>query len=163
MVPSTQMLRITRDDVSGEAIIALLHEHLREMHEISPPESVHALDVAELRAPDITFWTVWVGEELAGCGALKELTPEHGEIKSMRTVRSFRRRGVGSAMVQHIVEEARGRGYRMLSLETGSQEHFVPAQNLYASFGFEECGCFADYADDPNSVFMTLSLVPAST
>jgi putative acetyltransferase len=128
------------------------------MHELSPPESVHALDLAKLRRPDITFWTVWDGSLLLGCGALKELTPTHGEVKSMRTPRAHRRRGAGRAIVAHILAEARSRGYRRLSLETGAHQAFEPAQNLYRSFGFTACGPFADYQADPNAVFMSLEL-----
>ena len=106
------------------------------MYELSPPESVDAFDVARLRSPDITFWTVWDGFLLLGCGALKELTPIHGEVKSMRTPKSLRRRGAGRAVLAHILAEARSRGYRRLSLETGSNEAFRPAQKLYGSFGF---------------------------
>jgi len=128
------------------------------MYELSPPESVHALDVSRLRSPDVSFWTVRDGEVLLGCGALKELNPLHGEVKSMRTPASLRRRGAGRAVLTHIVQEARARGYRRLSLETGSMEAFAPAQKLYESFGFSYCGPFADYKPDPNSVFMTLAL-----
>lgn len=146
------------DDLEGPEIRALLEEHLRHMHELSPPESVHALDLAALRAPEITFWTVWSGKALLGCGALKELDPAHGEIKSMRTSSMHRRQGVGRTMLSHVVEEARRRSYARLSLETGSQPAFAPARTMYARFGFEPCGPFADYTDDPNSYFMTRAL-----
>jgi putative acetyltransferase len=148
-------LRILVDDLQGPEIIALLQEHLAEMRSVSPPESVHALDLPGLRKPEITFWTVWLGSELAGCGALKELGPEHGEIKSMRTARHHKRKGIAASVVRHILGEAARRGYRRLSLETGSQPHFAPARSLYASFGFQNCGPFGDYVEDPNSVFMT--------
>jgi putative acetyltransferase len=151
-------VRILVDDLRGQEIIALLEEHLAEMHSVSPPESVHALDLSGLRKPEITFWTVWLGSELAGCGALKELGPEHGEIKSMRTARQHKRKGIAASVVRHILGEAARRGYRRLSLETGSQPHFAPARSLYASFGFQPCGPFGDYVDDPNSVFMTKAL-----
>ena len=151
-------MRILVDDLRGQEIIALLEEHLAEMHSVSPPESVHALDLSGLRKPEITFWTVWLGSELAGCGALKELGPEHGEIKSMRTARQHKRKGIAASVVRHILGEAARRGYRRLSLETGSQPHFAPARTLYASFGFQSCGPFGDYVDDPNSVFMTKAL-----
>ena len=151
-------MRIERDDLSRDAVHALLREHLAHMYELSPPESVHALDLDRLRAPDVTFWTVWDGETLLGCGALKELTRAHGEIKSMRTPRTLRRRGAGRAVLAHIIAEARARGYRRLSLETGSQPAFVPALELYRSFGFHECEPFGGYKLDPNSVFMTLAL-----
>jgi putative acetyltransferase len=143
------------DDLSGPAIRALLEEHLRNMHALSPPESVHALDLAALRKPEITFWTVWSQGELWGCGALKVLDPAHGEVKSMRTASNSRRRGVGRAMLEHIITEAHARSYTRLSLETGSMDAFAPARRLYENFGFTYCGPFADYAADPNSVFMT--------
>lgn len=151
-------LEIRIDDLNGPEIQALLAEHLRGMHAISPPESVHALDLDGLRDPRITFWSVWNGEVLLGCGALKQLDARHGEIKSMRTTLASRRSGVGRAMLMHIVDAARRRGYARLSLETGSQPAFEPARRLYASFGFVECAPFADYRPDPNSVFMTLDL-----
>jgi putative acetyltransferase len=151
-------MQIELDNLSRHEVHALLREHLANMHELSPPESVHALDLAKLRAPDITFWTIWDQSLLLGCGALKELTPSHGEVKSMRTPNHLRRRGAGRAILSHIVAEARSRGYRRLSLETGSMQAFEPAQRLYRSFGFSFCGPFADYQDDPNSVFMSLEL-----
>ena len=149
---------IRRDDLSGPEIRALLEEHLRDMHRISPRESVHALDLDGLRRPDITFWTVWSAGTLLGCGALKELGPRHGEIKSMRTAGAHRRTGVGRALLGHIIEEATRRGYDRLSLETGSQPPFAPARQLYASAGFTACDPFEGYVADPNSVFMTRRL-----
>lgn len=143
------------DDLSGPEVIQLLHEHVRSMALHSPPESIHALDVEALRKQDITFWSVWRGSELMGCGALRELDSRHGEIKSMRTVSLHRRTGVAAGLLHHILQEARSRSYERLSLETGSMEAFAPARSLYASFGFEPCGPFADYVEDPNSVFMT--------
>ena len=151
-------MKIEVDDLSRPAIHELLREHLRNMHELSPPESVHALDLESLRQPDITFWSAWEGPELVGCGALKELDAKHGEVKSMRTPAALRRRGAGKALLAHIIEVARSRGYERLSLETGSQDGFRGAQRLYESAGFVYCGPFGDYVDDPNSVFMTLTL-----
>lgn len=151
-------LRIEIDDPARPDVLALLEEHLRDMHALSPPESVHALDVSRLKAPGITFWTVREGDELLGCGALKELDPSHGEVKSMRTPSASRRRGAGRAVLEHILREARARGYARLSLETGSPPAFLPAKRLYESVGFTECGPFADYRPDPFSTFMTLSL-----
>jgi putative acetyltransferase len=151
-------MRVQRDDPARADVYALLEEHLRNMHELSPPESVHALDVSRLKSSDITFWSVRDGGTLLGCGALRELDAEHGEVKSMRTPAALRRRGAGRALLTHILAEARARGYRRLSLETGSMDAFVPAQKLYESFGFVYCGPFGDYQPDPNSVFMTLSL-----
>jgi putative acetyltransferase len=151
-------MQIRLDDLSGPEIHALLQEHLRNMKQLSPPESVHALDIEGLRKPGITFWTAWAADELLGCGALKELNPSHGEIKSMRTANAHRRKGVARAMLRHIMDEARRRSYTRLSLETGSMRAFEPAQRLYARFGFAYCPPFADYIDDPNSVFMTREL-----
>jgi putative acetyltransferase len=151
-------MRIEIDDLTRPQVLALLNEHLTNMYELSPPESVHALDVSKLRGSDITFWTVWEDGELLGCGALKELSPTHGEVKSMRTPQKMRRRGAGRAVLTHIVDVARERAYQLLSLETGSADAFVPAQKLYESFGFTYCGPFGDYKEDPNSVFMRLRL-----
>jgi len=152
-------MRIELDDPAAPDVRALLEEHLRDMHAQSPRESVHALDVSGLKVPSITFWTVRDADGLLlGCGALKELDARHGEIKSMRTPRSLRRRGAGRAVLAHIVDEARRRGYGRLSLETGSQVAFAPARRLYESAGFVRCGPFGDYREDPNSVFMTLVL-----
>ena len=151
-------MKIEIDDLSRPAIHALLNEHLQNMYELSPPKSVHALDVEKLRKPGITFWSAWEGPLLLGCGALKELDRKHGEVKSMRTPAALRRRGAGRAILAHIIEVARSRSYERLSLETGSMEAFKPAQMLYESFGFTHCGPFGEYSDDPNSVFMTLRL-----
>lgn len=143
------------DDLSGPEVRELLEEHVRNMLALSPRESMHALDVDGLRAPDITFWTVWSGSSLLGCGALREISPAHGEIKSMRTASAHRRKGVARAMLTHIIAEATKRRYHRLSLETGSMQAFAPAQKLYESFGFTYCPPFGDYVEDPNSVFMT--------
>ena len=151
-------MKIEIDDLSRPAIHALLDEHLRSMHALSPPESVHALDLDRLRRPGITFWSAWDGAVLLGCGALKELDSRHGEVKSMRTPEALRRRGAGRALLAHIIEVARSRRYERLSLETGAVEDFRPAQRLYESFGFATCGPFGDYVEDPNSVFMSLCL-----
>jgi putative acetyltransferase len=150
------MITIKTDELQHPAIHALLTEHLENMHQLSPPESVHALNLEKLRAPDITFFTAWDGDQLLGCGALKALDPKHAEVKSMRTPVALRRKGAGRAILSHIIEVARQRGYERLSLETGSADAFVPAQRLYESFGFTYCGPFGEYPDDPNSVFMTL-------
>ena len=150
------VVQITVDDPSREDVAALLDEHLRSMHELSPPESVHALDVNGLKTRGVTFWTVREGNLLLGCGALKELGLDHGEVKSMRTPVALRRRGAGRAILEHIPGESRTRGYRRISLETGSMEAFVPARRLYESYGFRYCGPFGDYLEDPNSMFMTL-------
>ena len=143
------------DNLQGDAIKALLRLHLDAMHQHSPPESVHALDVEALRHPSITFWTACAHGELLGCGALKRLNPHHGELKSMRTADGHQRKGVARALLQHIESAARAEGIRRLSLETGSTAPFAAALRLYASEGFVNCGPFADYALDPFSVFMT--------
>jgi putative acetyltransferase len=149
---------IREDDLRGPEIAALLGEHLQVMADQSPPESVHALDLEALRAPEITVWTAWQGDELLGCGALQKLDARHGEIKSMRTVRAHLRKGVASSILQHIISEARRHSFRRLSLETGSMEAFEPARAFYQSFGFEYCEPFADYKLDPHSVFMTRTI-----
>jgi putative acetyltransferase len=154
-------MEIRLDDLRGSEVAGLLAEHLRSMVEVSPPASRHALNLDELRKPEITFWSVWMGNELAGCGALKELDAMHGEIKSMRTARAYLRRGVASGLLEHIISEAKRRGYRRLSLETGAMAYFEPAHQLYRKFGFERSAPFAGYRNDPNSVFMTMELDPS--
>ncbi|MCK8486917.1 GNAT family N-acetyltransferase [Paenibacillus sp. MBLB2552] len=149
------MLTIKLDDLSGPEIAALIGEHLANMAENSPPESIHALNLDGLKRPDVTFWSAWINVELAGCGALKELDDQHGEVKSMRTAIPYRGKGVAKQVLAHLLEEAARRGYRQVSLETGSMEAFIPARRLYESFGFTYCEPFADYVEDPNSVFMT--------
>jgi putative acetyltransferase len=151
-------LQIYEDDLTGKEIADLLRQHLENMHEISPPESVHALDLEALRSPEITFWSAWEGNELLGCGALKQLDPSSGEIKSMRTAKAHRRKGVASKLLEHIIKEAEQRAYSYLYLETGSFPEFAPARALYTRYGFEYRGPFADYTDDPNSVFMMKKL-----
>lgn len=146
------------DDLRHPAVIALLQEHLDWMRRTSPPESVHALDLDALRQPDIAFWTLWDGETLAGCGALRALDATHGEVKSMRTAQTHLRRGVAATMLDHILAEARRREYARLSLETSSMAYFAPAHALYARAGFRPCAPFGDFVEDPNSVFMTRAL-----
>ncbi len=151
-------MRIEVDDLSRPQVHALLAEHLANMHELSPSEQVFTLDLNKLRADDITFSTVWEQDELVGCGALKELTPTHGEIKSMRTPASARRRGAGRAVLEHIIAVAQQRGYTKLSLETGTHAAFGPAHNLYRSKGFVTAGPFGSYLPNKHSVFMELRL-----
>ena len=143
------------DDLTGSEIAEMVAAHLQGMKLNTPPESVHALDLEGLRSPEVTFWSVWEGTELIGCGALKELDAHHAEIKSMRTASSHLRKGVASHLLHHLMDEARRRGYRRLSLETGSMNAFEPARKLYGKFGFRYCEPFADYKADPNSAFMT--------
>ncbi len=128
------------------------------MHQWSPPESVHAMPIERLRASDVTFYTAWDGANLAACGALKQLDPQHGEIKSMRADPAWRGKGAGRAILLHILAVARARGYARLSLETGVPDAFLPARRLYASHGFAECPPFGDYLDDGYSLCMTRTL-----
>ena len=148
-------LRIRVDDLTGAPTRALIARHLAGMHENSPPESVHAFDVDKLRQPGVTFWSAWLGEDIAGCGALKRLDALRGEIKSMRVADAFLGRGIGRAILEHLIAQARAQGMRSLWLETGSAAAFIPALRLYESAGFTRCGPFEGYTDDPFSVFMT--------
>ncbi|MFM5917619.1 MAG: GNAT family N-acetyltransferase [Novosphingobium sp.] len=150
--------RIIEDDLTGSAIADLLRLHLEQMHQWSPPESVHAMPIERLRAPDVTFYAAWDGERLAACGALKHLDDHHGELKSMRAHPDYRGRGAGKAVLAHLMGEARARGYTRVSLETGRPDAFLPARRLYESHGFAECPPFGDYTEDPFSVCMTREL-----
>lgn len=147
-------MRILIDDLSGQPIADFLEQHINEMRAVSPPESKHALDLAGLRHPAITFWIAWHENQIAGCGAIKELHPLQGEIKSMRTAPAHRQQGVASLLLAHLISVARERNYARLSLETGAMAYFQPARNLYVKFGFTYCGPFANYKPDVNSVFM---------
>ena len=151
-------MSITEGGLDDPGVLALLREHLQGMADHSPPESIHALDVEGLKAPGITFWTMRNGSEVLGCIALKQLNERHGEIKSMRTASAHLRKGVGAALLEHLVVEATRRGYERLSLETGSGPGFEAAHALFRKFGFVECGPFADYREDPFSRFMTAAL-----
>ena len=151
-------MNITEGGLSEPDVVALLDEHLEGMADHSPPESIHALDIEGMKAPDITFWTMRDGDELLGCIALKQLDEKHAEIKSMRTASAHLRRGVAAALLEHLVAEARRRSYERLSLETGSGPGFEAAHTFYRKFGFEYCAPFASYRDDPFSRFMTLGL-----
>jgi len=152
-------LVLREDDLRGPEITGLLQAHLDFAALHSPRESIHALDLDRLRVPDITFWTVWMDGDLAGCGALRELSPDHGEIKSMHTAARHRGKGVGARIVAHMLDVARARGYRRVSLETGTADAFAPARTLYGRFGFTACPAFAQYRnDDPHSLCMTLVL-----
>jgi putative acetyltransferase len=151
-------MRIQRDDLTGPEIAALLQEHLTDMNAVSPPESKHALDLTALKASDISFWTLWQQQQLAGCVALKQLNTRQAEIKSMRSATAFRGQGIGKLLLHHVMTEAKSRGYQQLYLETGAMDYFAPARSLYRSFGFELCGPFAQYKEDPNSVFMCKQL-----
>lgn len=151
-------MRIVVNDLSGPEIKAFLEEHIQDMRAITPLESKHALDLEALRAPEITFWSIYDGDMLVGCGAIKRLDDKHAEVKSMRTATDRRQSGIASLILKHIFAEARAMGFSRLSLETGSTEPFQAARSLYEKFGFAYCGPFGDYRPDPNSVFMTKEL-----
>lgn len=145
-------------DFSDPRVVELLRVHLIGCRAETGPKSAHALDLGQLQSSDISFWTIFEGEALLGVGALKRLSPDHGEVKSMHTAQAARRRGAGKAMLDHIIASARKAGMSRLSLETGSREYFRPAHALYRSHGFVDCPPFADYMPDPNSLFLTLDL-----
>lgn len=155
-------MRIAVDDLTHPAVHALLAEHLADMRATSPEESCHVLDLTALRDPSIVFYACWEGEDLLATGALKALSAQDAEVKSMRTTRSARGRGVGSGMLRHLLAEARAGGFGRVLLETGSQDYFEPARRLYLRHGFVVRGPFADYVEDPNSVFMELWLSPSA-
>ncbi|WP_051407441.1 GNAT family N-acetyltransferase [Nocardia sp. CNY236] len=154
----TEALRFEVDDLTSPEMLAFLAEHLTDMAANSPPDSVHALAPEALRDPSVTIWSVWEGSTLVGCGALKTLDPEHAEVKSMRTAAGYTRRGIASALLTHIIAIARNRGYRRLSLETGSADYYRPAIRLYQRHDFQQCPPFGEYTEDPHLVFMTLEL-----
>lgn len=148
-------MNIRIDDLTSPAVQDLLRYHLAALAPTAPATSRHALDLRGLQSPDVTFWCVWDGDNLAGFGALKHLDSTHGEIKSMRTAPNYLRRGVASLMLHHLITVASERGYQRLSLETGAMEFFAPAHKLYDAFGFVGCEPFGAYHPDPNSIFMT--------
>jgi len=150
--------RIVPGDLRDPRVVDLVRHHLTTARAATAPGSAHALDLADLQSPGVDFWTMWNGETLVGLGALKQLSADHGEVKSMHTAQSMRRRGAGSAMLRHIIAAARASGMSRLSLETGSWDYFRPAQAFYRRHGFVECPPFGGYVLDPNSVFMTLDL-----
>jgi putative acetyltransferase len=152
------MVEIKAGGLDDPRVVALLHLHVTSARAETAPGSAHALDLSGLRSPDISFWSAWEGDTLLGVGALKRLSSDHGEVKSMHTAEAARRSGVGGAMVRHIIGAAREAGLARLSLETGSWEYFRPAVQLYRGHGFVECPPFGDYKPDPNSIFMTLDL-----
>ena len=151
-------LQFQMDDLRGKETQALIVDHLRRMHAITPAGSVFALDLDKLRHPDIAFWSVWADGQLVGCGALKRLDAARGEVKSMRVVDEWLGKGVGRAILRHILEHARSSGLSSLWLETGTTEHFLPARTLYASEGFTSCGPFGDYVESPHNTFMMRAL-----
>jgi putative acetyltransferase len=149
---------ITQDSPLAADVRALLASHLAFTTATSPPEDMHALDADGLRDPAVTFFSFRRDGVLLAVGALKRLDEQHAELKSMHTAAAARGRGIGRAMLDHLVGVARERGCRQVSLETGSMAAFGPARALYASAGFAECGPFADYRPSRNSTFMTLAL-----
>ena len=151
-------MHIVEGGLDDPCVIALLHAHVTRARAETARGSAHALDLPGLRAPEMTFWSAWEGDVVVCVGALRSLSADHGEIKSMHTAEAARGRGVGTAMLRHIMDAARARGMSRLSLETGSWPYFAPARALYARHGFVECGPFGDYREDPNSVFMTIKL-----
>ncbi|WP_412062417.1 GNAT family N-acetyltransferase [Rubrivirga sp. IMCC45206] len=152
-------MQIRVDDLTHPAVVALVRFHRRDALARTPSVgSAHALGVEALRRPEITLWTAWDGDDVVGCAALHELDAGHGEVKSMRTAPAFLRRGVAAALLARLLDEAEARGYARVSLETGAGDGFVAARALYRRFGFVDCGPFADYPNDPQSVWMTLAL-----
>lgn len=152
-------MKIKLDDLTSKEIFSLLQEHLDDMKATSPPESVHALNLEALKDPSVYLWSIWDGQILAGCGAFKKLDQQHAEIKSMRTSSLYKKQGVASKLLIHIIEQAKLCGITRLSLETGSMDYFLPAHSLYLKHGFSFCAPFSDYEEDPNSKFMSLDLV----
>jgi putative acetyltransferase len=151
-------MHIVQGGLDDPRVVALLHTHLTRARAETAPGSAHALDLSGLRAPEVTFWSAWEGEVVVGVGALKRLSADHGEVKSMHTAEAARGRGVGSTILRHIIAAAWAHGMSRLSLETGSWPYFAPARALYARHGFVECPPFGEYRADPNSVFMTVGL-----
>jgi putative acetyltransferase len=152
------MMRIIDGDLDDPRVVDLLQTHVTSAREQTAPGSAHALDLARLKLSDISVWTIWEDQTLAGVGALKRLSDDHGEVKSMHTAQVMRGKGLGGAMLRHIIAAAKAAGFARLSLETGSWEYFDPARRLYREHGFVECPPFADYVLDRNSVFMSLEL-----
>jgi len=151
-------MKIRLDKLDSPEIIALLDEHHEEMRRHSPPGSIHALDLEGLKSPAIAFWSLWNKNELLGCVALKEISTDLAEIKSMRVTYKHQGKGIANYLMRHLLDIAIARGYKRLSLETGSMDGFDRARKLYEKFGFDYCGPFAGYVDDPNSLFMTKRL-----
>jgi putative acetyltransferase len=149
---------ISVDDPRADDVRQLLERHLAFAHANTPPEDIHALGIDGLLDPAVTFFAFRRGGELLGVGALKQLDQHHAELKSMHTAQAARGRGIGRAMLNHLIGVAHDRGCRRVSLETGSMDAFAPARSLYASAGFQPCGPFGDYHPDGTSTFMTLPL-----
>ena len=152
------MIDIRKGDLRDQRIVDLLRHHFAKCHEVTPPGSAHVFDVSRLAHPSIDFFAAWEGEVLLGVGAIKYFDDASGEVKSMHTSEAARRRGVGAAILHHIMATARAKGVKRLNLETGSFGYFEPAVALYKAHGFIECPPFGDYQPDPNSMFLTLAL-----
>lgn len=148
-------MEIQLGNLDSDEVKQLLQDHHEEMLKHSPLESVHALDITALKDPSVSFWIVRINGELAGCGALKKLSDQHAELKSMRTASKFLRKGVAAKLLSHMLEVAQKEAFEEVSLETGTMKAFIPAQTLYKQFGFTECQPFGDYQEDPFSMFFT--------
>ena len=148
-------LKLTQDTAQDPRVVDFLQAHLDDMYRISPPESVHALDLSQLRQPDIRFWTAWSGDALVGSCALKQLEHQHLELKTMRVDAHYRGTGAAQQLLDFVVEQAQKDGVQRISLETGAEDFFIPARRLYARNGFAPCEPFGSYQADPNSCFMT--------
>lgn len=148
-------MEIQKGNLDSDEVKQFLREHHEDMLKHSPVESVHALDLTSLKDPSVSFWTAHINGELAGCGALKKLSDQHAELKSMRTAQKFLRKGVAAKLLTHMLDVAQKEAFEEVSLETGTMKVFIPAQTLYKQFGFTECQPFADYQEDPFSMFFT--------
>lgn len=151
-------ITIQSADLNTPESAELIDTHAALMLSLSPPGSCHFLPMDGLKRPDVTVWEMRDGETLVGCGALQELSADHGEVKSMHTLERYRGAGLGRKMLEHVIATATARGYTRLSLETGSMDGFKPSRALYHRYGFEICAPFGSYVEDPNSVFMTRTL-----
>ena len=152
------VVTISRADFADPALTAFLRAHLGDMEPTAPPESRHALDLAALQGEHVRLWVAHDGDRLVGTAALVGIEQRHEELKSMRTDPALRGRGIASRLLAHVLDDARSRGVERVSLETGSMDFFAPARTFYARAGFEPCGPFGAYVDDPNSTFMTMTL-----
>ncbi len=137
---------------------SLLTKHFIELRSVSPEGSAHVLDIPGLKIPSIKFWSLWDNDQLIGCGALKFLSEEHGEFKSIRVDDKHRKKGMGEKIISHLIYQAKKIGIKKLSIETGAGDFFLPARKLFSKFGFKKCPPFAHYKDDPNSCYYTLNL-----
>lgn len=151
-------MELREGGLDDPAVIALITHHQREARASTPQENAHAMGTDGLRHPDVSFWTMWEGETLLGIAALRQLSPGHGEIKSMRTAPAHLRRGVARALLTHLIALARTRGYARISLETGTAPMFAAANRLYEEAGFVDGPAFGGYPESPHNRFMTMAL-----